>query len=562
MATTITIAGTDIDYRDFSVQVPTSPVDLAPSASVTTTAETPVAPNDDLTITIDGTAVFEGKTRSGGTVSDLGGVDVQAAHASRDLFEETVSVVVADPTALEVLQTALGVSSAGGTFSIDWSGTVPTLGNDYDVDDRSIKRIFRDMMDRTGRVWWVEPAGTTIHVEDPGGRGLWQAIDTTADGATLRSFDSGNVDSVRNAVTVVGTGEEQVRATAEDSTSISTYGRRPGNSPYNVGYVTTQAEALDYAQALLVPDPLPEGTLVAGSNVGDVTQPLTNRTVDVTDDGKNVDADGLIIESQTIEQGVSSLQLGSGTGVSVEELNRKSKSQGDVTEPGSVYDSDRIADGAVTTSEVEALAITETEIADGSISTPKLQANAITANKIDVLDLAADTITVGETDSSGNPIDSAWVFENYDVGGDTVARFRPTSTTETIMGSSTQRVDIYGRDVDMQSVTLSGLSSMRPAVDDQGTIGNSTLAFAAIYAHEYLDASDNNNPINDGGGDVLADLHQGARPPTACRPCDDDGEERGLSLNRLSRHLWDVCGAQQERIEELEQRLSRLEEQV
>lgn len=626
MTTEVLIGGSAIQYRDWSITVPTSSVDVAPSASVTTTATASVSANDTLTIEIDGTPVFEGRTRSAGTKSELGGRQLDAAHPARDLFEDTVSLSLVTPTTEEVLSAAIDAASTTG-FALDYTGSAVSLSNDYNVEDRSVKRIFRDIMDRTGRVWWVDPAGSTIHVQPRGGRGQWQAIDTQADKASLTKFDEGSVDSVRNAVTVVGTGDEAVRATAEDSTSISTYGRRPGNSPYNVSYVTTQNEAQAYADALLTPQPLPSGTLLVGQNTGDVTQPLANYTVAVTDQGKDVDASGLIIESQTIQQGRAELEIGAGSGVSREEVNRQSKSNSDNSEPGSVYNSDRIADDAVTTSKlvddaviasklqdlsvtlnkVDFDAIDETKIQDDAVRTPQLFAGAVTAEKIaadtitaneiaagtiTALEIAADTITAnqiaantitaGQIDALDLSADSlsitrggeGFAFE-VTTGDQAVAEtvaMTPVTDEGANIGTDTKR--FVGEFSDLTADTLfmrsGGGQLIRPANDNAGSVGSSTFSFSEMWAYDFFDA-DSGTALSD-GGNPLAGLTDGSGPPdfvTEERETEDGDTVSGVSVSKLARWLMDVCREQQrvveeqgERIDSLEERLSRLEEQV
>jgi len=114
-------------------------------------------------------------------------------------------------------------------------------------------------------VWWVDPASDTITVDVEGGGGLWESIDTEADRAVLQQFDSGGLESVRNDVTVVGTGAEQVTGTATDGTSISTYGRQ--SDTINVSYITSTSEADAMASELLIPDPLASGKLLASGRL-------------------------------------------------------------------------------------------------------------------------------------------------------------------------------------------------------------------------------------------------------------------------------------------------------
>jgi hypothetical protein len=130
-----------------------------------------------------------------------------------------------------------------------------------------------------------------------------------------------------------------------------------------------------------------------------------------------------------------------------------------VTEPGSVYDSDRIADGAIETQKLVDLSITETKIQDDSISTPKLQAEAVTANKIlantitaaliDTLDLATDELSIGAG------LDGRIVFDDLTISGtnETVAIMLPSNNEGSLIGlSGTRFAEIFVRDVNCDEV--------------------------------------------------------------------------------------------------------------
>lgn len=493
----------EIDYSSFEVELGVSTRVVAPTASFRTHSSEPVSPAQSARIRVDGTTIYEGSTKSGGTKGERGQTDVEIRHPVAELWNSTADVSLASPTDEEVLEAALTNADTTASFTLSYAGTATALDDAYEVDDRSVRSIFRDMVDRTDRVWWVDPAGTTIHVQAKGGRGLWQSLDGTSRGVSVQQFDSGNVETVRNAVTVIGTGDEAVSVVATDSGSISTYGRRSGDSPYNVSYITSASEALAVANALLQPTPVPEGEVQVASNVGDITQPLVNQTVDVADDAKNIDASGLLVESQTIEQGRVTLTVGGGVGESVAEANRDRKSRGDITAPGSVYNSDRIADGAiaeqklvdgsviedkladlsVSLQKVQDGAISETKVQDDSISTPKLQAEAVTAAKIlaDTItanEIAADTITAleiaGETitanEIAANTITAALIdtldleTDELTIGTDADAQIAfstgTTGTGETILDMNPTAAGLVrlGASTPFDSIQTDGLS--------------------------------------------------------------------------------------------------------
>jgi len=590
MATDITVGGTSISYRDFSIDIPLSPAGVAPTATIITNSSESISANDAVEITIDGTTRFSGVATSGGEIRSNGGVRLEAEHEAVKLFEEQVNISLSGTfTNRDVLDEALAQANIGGQFTLDYNTTGTTIGNDYDVENRTVKRVFQDMADRTSTVWWVNPAADEINVNTEGGRGIWETIDTETDKAVLQQFDSGGLESVRNDVTIVGTGAEQVTGTATDGTSISTYGRQ--SETINVSYITTTGEADAMASELLIPDPLASGKLLVGQNVGTVAAPLVNRTIDLTDDAKGVSATDLVIEKQTIEQGRATLTIGEGSGVNLASVNRKSKSAGDTTEPGSVYGSDRIGDNsidsnqlvdsavieqklddlAVTLNKVDFDAIDETKIQDDSISTPKLQAAAVVASKIasdtitaneiaagtiTALEIAADTLTANQIDTldletnqltlSDPGLDGVLEFQNEQINGvDTIEMLQTDAGGFGAIGT-------FGQPWDFVFSTR-----VRPDSDNVGFVGESSAAYSEVWAYDYFDAA-TDSTIND-GGDVLAGLAEGHGPPDHCIKCDDDGTELGTDLSKLSHSLMDICRAQQRKIEDLEDRLSALE---
>jgi len=191
---------------------------LAPKAKVRTDVREDINAAQRLRVKDDsGDIIFEGDTRSSGTRSADGSRAVEARHDAYAVFADSVSISVTSPTDQDVLQAALNVDRAGRVFHIG--------------------------------------VGNTITVADSGAGGLWKSITPGDDPAQVRKYDEGDVESVINAVTVNGTAGEKVSATAEDGSSISTYGRRTGRSPYNISYITSTAEAQDMADALLEPTP-------------------------------------------------------------------------------------------------------------------------------------------------------------------------------------------------------------------------------------------------------------------------------------------------------------------
>lgn len=593
-----------IGYGNFSIDIPTSALSTTPSAKIETHPREQIDANQDCRIVIDGTTVFEGATDSAGTVRRTGQVSVSVSHQHDALFAERVTVDLSGTvTAEDVLDAALTNATQGDPAMLDWSGSDVTLDSGYNVENRQLTAVFRDMTDRTGRLWWVDPAGDTINVQPTGDRGTWQSLDAQADKVAVQSFDDGKVGSVRNDVTVVATAEEAVEGSAQDAGSISDYGRR--SEEINIGYAATQAEAEAYASELLIPDPLAEGTVLVSSGVGDVTQPLANYLVDLSDDAKGVDESGMAIERQQIEQGRVTLELGEGSGVNIESVNRGSKSRDDTTEPGTVYGEDRIADDSIAEQKLQDLSVTvdkiedeavaeakvrqeaisETKVQDDAISTPKLQAGSVTAGTIDTaavdtIHLAADAVDAGiiEADAVGadeiaagsitaneidtlaletgtlsilapDPYSAEMFFELYfPTAGSAGVQIRPNIDNRGILGTAEY------------SFELVTSRSVGPGGDDIGSVGGSNSAYSEMHAYAFIDA-DTGSEISD-GGDPLAGLSDGHGPPDHCQPCDDDGNVVGTDISNLSKWLADICREQQRVIDDLEERLSSLEEQV
>ena len=431
------------NYGSFEIEFGVSDVLVAPEATLTVQRTADVSAGTRIRIRESGETIFEGnvvrtKPRSNGPMR----VDLE--HDAYGLFEETVDLSVSG-TDRDVLEAAL--AEASGSWTLSYPGTGTTLGDDYEADGRTVKRVFRDMVDRVGRIWWVD-VDHTITVAPLGDGGLLASVDTSTDPARVDDFTPDDTDTVVNDVTVIGTGGEKVEGGDDDADSIDEYGRRPER--VNVEYIRSVSEADDYATELLNPDPDASATVTVGASVADVAGPVVNQELDVTDEQGTGMNERLPIESQTVTQGSAELGLGDGTGVNIAKFNRAEKSKADTTEPGSQYGSDRIVD----------LAITETKIADDSISTPKLQANAVTANEI-----LANSITAGEIDTLqletgqlaiGADADDFLTFETETIGSTEAIRMYPSAITTIGDGnnrfSESHVIDSYASEVFVSNI--------------------------------------------------------------------------------------------------------------
>ena len=479
------------NYGEFEIEFGVSDVLVAPEATITLPRTAPVSAGTRIRIRESGETIFEGnavrtKPRSNGPMR----VDLE--HDAYGLFEETVDLSVSG-TDRDVLEAAL--AAASGSWTLAYSGTATTLGDDYEADGRTVKRVFRDMVDRVGRIWWVD-VDHTITVAPLGDGGLLASVDTSTDAARVDDFTPDDTDTVVNDVTVIGTGGEKVEGGDDDAGSIDEFGRRPER--VNVEYIRSQSEADDYATELLNPEPDASATVTVGASVADVAAPVVNQELDVTDEqGTGMD-ERLPIESQTVTQGSAELGLGDGTGVNIAKFNRAEKSKADTTEPGSQYGSDRIVD----------LAITETKIADDSISTPKLQANAVTANEI-----LANSITAGEIDTLqlatgqlaiGTDADDLLTFETETIGSTEAIRIDPAGIT-TLGESSSRFLRAHFVDAFASELSVSGIIRADSGSTDIGTSSNE---FRAIFA-ESLTASNfvDTDSLSSSTGTVFNDFN-------------------------------------------------------
>jgi hypothetical protein len=515
----------DIDYDDFRISVPLSDAGVAPTARVVSQARESLTAGDLLRIREDGTTIFEGIASSGGTKRGRGQRDVSIDHYAVELFEEEVSITVTG-TDEDVLNAALSDANSGGSFTLSYVGTNTLLDETYEVDNRPVKRVFRDMADRVDRVWWVDPATRTITFDDRGGRGTWNSLDAQSDGVAVRSFDSGPVDTVRNDVTVIGTGAVATIGQASDATSISTYGRRVGDSPYNVSYITTQAEADAYAASLLRPDPLAEGEIVVpAEQVGTVTEPLVNYDVDLTDAAKDISATNLTVERQVIEQGRATLDIGQGSGASLAEQNRKAKSRDDLTVPGSVYDSDRIADGAIQSDKLVDLSVTEQKLADLAVATDKLQGNAVINGKLADLSVSETKI---QDDSIATPKLQAEAVTANEIEADTITAAQIAAGTITALEVATDT--LTASEIAAGTITATEIAA--------GTITANEIAAATITANEVdvldLDAQSLSVTESNEGFEFTVFTGNQFLPETvALEPVTDGGANIGTTSNKF-----------------------------
>jgi len=382
MTTTVELerAGTfeAIQYGTFEIQNGTSDGRLAPEARITTANSVPVESNQRVRIVIDGVTRFEGRTTSEGTRRGNGQRVVKCEHEAYRVFDEAVSVGPSNDTAF-ILSNAIGETSFG-SFTVDYTGTSDILGGTYEAENRKVKQIFRDIADRVNRVFWVATDGT-ITVQPRGGRGEWTSVSLPGDRASIDEYEAGDVRSVINDVTVVGTREEKVEGSAVDSASISEYGRR--SERFNLAYVTTTAEANDAAEQLLQPEPLDSAKLTVGSNVGtDPEQNLANYSITLTDPSLDLSSDTFLIESQTIEQGRVTLEVGEASRNSARSVNRKAKSNGDVTDLGNVVGSGQLGDQSVDTPQLVDTAVIEQKLADASVGSGKLVDASVIEQKL------------------------------------------------------------------------------------------------------------------------------------------------------------------------------------
>lgn len=410
----------DIEYLGWTVTYGINDHQIVPEASVETHAKQAMASGDLIRIRVDGSTVFSGAASSGGditqSVSGVGGArSVTVEGRGSDTFEATVDVDEGGPpTDQDVLSAAL--SNAGSGLSLSYDAATPvTLNDEYAVENRTVKNICRDMMDRTDRIFWVDTVAQTLHVDALGATGTFGSVTPGDDAAVLRRWEDAVSDTVVNDVTVVGTGDEKVEATAEDSSSISSYGRR--SRTVNVSYITSEEEAQAMADSLLDPDPSPQGRLLVGENAASIYQNPSNQSVTVTDDLTGLSSESLPITKAVLRNGHVEFHIGAGAVWAPESVNRRNKSRGDLTEPGSTYGEGRIADDSITTAKLVDTAVTEQKLADLAVATSKLQNNAVINGKLSDLSVSETKI---QDDSIATPKLQAEAVTANEIESDTI----------------------------------------------------------------------------------------------------------------------------------------------
>jgi len=545
MATQIQVlrSGTyeDIDYGSFALEFGISTQLVAPKGSVRTRPQESITAGQDVRVIIDGTTVFEGQALSGGTKDDSG-KQVDLEHPVAELWDTNGSFNLTSPTDEQVLNRALSVANTQTSFTLNYVGTATQLNSDYTSQDRSILSVFRDMMDRTDRVWRVDPAGTTITVEPKGNRGTWQSL-SPSDGISVGSFDEGSIRTVVNDVNVVGTGGRPVVGNASNSGSISTYGRRV--ETINLDYALTQTEADAHAASVLQPQPVPEGTVTVPETVGNVTQNLANYEVDLSDPSKDINATGLVIENA---------------------------------------------------SEIAAGTITALEVATDTLTAGEIAADTLTANEIDTLFLDSGVLTVTD------PFTGEGVEFTTDTSLSTDATvIKPTGGGFSSVGLNATRFsagnfrELNARRGEIEppggSTEISfganpigdGNAHFGPQTDNTGVLGveissSITQGWETVFAHNFTTLSP--NPIDGVSREAITSADWYDKPPacvkTAAREMGGSDEpttasdghtavELGTMTNWLLEALKQTTAdldAAEKRIADMEERLTTLEEQV
>jgi len=356
--------------------------------------------------------------------------------------------------------------------------------------------------------------------------------------------------------------------------------------------------------------------------------------VRIKDPANSVDVT-IPIEQQTITPGQATLTAGEGAAVNVERFNRSQKSKGDTTEPGSVYNSDRIADEAVNEQKIDQ---NFSLLLDDAVSSNRALLKEATGDLDDIPDgfnfgrVGDDQIdgdakiilseVVGDLDDVDDGTNSAKVDTTaVSPGGLVVANgleLNDDRTLDQLTQDDLNKNDatvIDGGEILTGSITLQELDALditteeltfendvndglltietptdkgevellpkatfsrlgtdndewdealirniNPENDDTGNIGNSFSAHSEIWAHDFINAVTGNSIVD--GGDPLEGLAAEPEPPEHCRVCDGNGNDAGVSINKLTQELWSICTAQQRRIEDLEERLSALEDKV
>lgn len=318
-----------VDGARWRVENGVSTVMPAPRASIDVGANVDIPANRDIRIVEGSDAIFNGFTRTGGEYGARGSQRVECRSEAWKILDEEVTVSLTGATDQEVISAALADTERSGDFSLLYQETPISIG-DYEAENRQFQIVLRDMMDRTGRVWWFTSDANTLNVQSLGYRGEWEQLETQRDGINVEKWNSGDIATVQNEVRVKGTGSDPIVSDpAIDQTSIDDYGRH--SKTYSYRWIQSKAQADDLAQELLIPDPLQNGTVLVSerSVASDTWDNLSNYSITLTDQARGIQSVVAAIEKQVIQEGRTQLHVGRGVGYGKSKTNRDTQSAQD-----------------------------------------------------------------------------------------------------------------------------------------------------------------------------------------------------------------------------------------
>jgi hypothetical protein len=267
---------------------------------------------------------------------------------------------------------------------------------------------------------------------------------------------------------------------------------------------------------------------------------------------------------------------------------------------------EKVGDGAIDTVKIQDDAIEAPKILAGEVTAEKLntdlaRANRLLAGEIEALDIAADTITTNELDALDVSTQTLEITDGngdgveFNLSGSSVV-LEPTVGGSGGIGSDSNRyglsffenltsefvsVDVLSPDtgqvtnpVGFQLGTSAAVGDnyyLRPGEDNRNYVGTDSFAYQEMHAHNFVTASP--DPIDGVDADCICDTDWYDNPPEEVRErardiggTDDEVPEgrdhTPVELATMSNWLLEALKASNERIDELESRIERLEKQI
>lgn len=300
---------------------------LGPELEFSTPRDSSITANDQVRLKIDGVVEFRGYSKNSGKFGLSGAKDYVIRGRGYEVLDTELTLDLSSISPEDILSNHV---LDGTSYTLSTSTATGITIDSYKCSNRTRKSIIRDLLDRTSYLLRIDSVNQVFYFEDKGDRGNYGSFDAQNDSCNVVKWTEDDLDTVINKAIVYGTQEGSYKATASDSTSISTYGEQ--KIEVNYRYIGSTTEAQNIANQLLVPDPLDNGRVRAANEKFDGSD-LVNYEIDVIDTSKNISST-VVVEKQIVKPGQMDLFVGQGEDFSLKNYNRQNKSREDKNYPG------------------------------------------------------------------------------------------------------------------------------------------------------------------------------------------------------------------------------------